>query len=200
MLARAQPALRGRSPSRAGGEGPHLTKLRCTPRLRCTPAQVRQMYTPYGTDDQVGFFAGQSKQTWAQAVGGDTSGSWARSTLCDAGCATAQQDKPAGAAKPTNDTGLQPEANPPGQAQAGPPRLPARQRHAAWTARREPDWHKRGAPWMSRAEGLHTLFSSLPRSFLKSASRSSLPAAAIAARARAPRDAPAEAAAGPCTT
>jgi len=83
------------------------------------------MYTPYGTDDQVGFFAGQSKQTWAQAVGGDTSGSWARSTLCDAGCATAQQDKPARAAKPTNDTGLQPQANPPGRAQAGPPRLPS---------------------------------------------------------------------------
>lgn len=41
----------------------HLTKLRCTPRLLWTPAQVRQIKTPYGTDDQVGFLAGQSKQT-----------------------------------------------------------------------------------------------------------------------------------------
>ena len=42
---------------------PHLTKLRCTPRLLCTPAHVRQMKTPYGTEDHVGFLAGQSKQT-----------------------------------------------------------------------------------------------------------------------------------------
>ena len=40
-----------------------LTKLRCTPRERCMPAQARQMNTPYGTDAHVGFFAGQSKQT-----------------------------------------------------------------------------------------------------------------------------------------
>lgn len=41
----------------------HLTKLRCTPRLRWMPAQERQMKTPYGTDAQVGFLLGQSKQT-----------------------------------------------------------------------------------------------------------------------------------------
>lgn len=41
----------------------YLTKLRWTPRLLCTPAQVRQMNTPYGTEDHVGFLAGQSKQT-----------------------------------------------------------------------------------------------------------------------------------------
>ena len=198
MLACARPALRGRSPSRAGWGGAHLTKLRCTPRLRCTPAQVRQMYTPYGTDDQVGFFAGQSKQTWAQAVGGDSSGSWARSTLGDAGRATAQQGKPARAAKPTNDTGLQPEANPPGRPQARAPRLrsPAAGGCVGCAARAglaEP----RRALDVARG-GPHTLFSSLPRSFLNSASRSSLPAAAIAACARAPRDAPAEVAAGPC--
>ena len=41
----------------------YLTKLRWTPSDRCTPAHARQMNTPYGTDAQVGFFAGQSKQT-----------------------------------------------------------------------------------------------------------------------------------------
>jgi hypothetical protein len=41
----------------------HLTNETCTPRLRWMPAQARQMYTPYGTDAQVGFLAGQSKHT-----------------------------------------------------------------------------------------------------------------------------------------
>lgn len=44
------------------------TKLRCTPRLRCTPAHDRQMNTPYGTDAHVGFLAGQSKQTCRESV------------------------------------------------------------------------------------------------------------------------------------
>ena len=50
-------------PEAKPGRLQYLTKLRCTPRLLCTPAQVRQIKTPYGTDDQVGFLAGQSKQT-----------------------------------------------------------------------------------------------------------------------------------------
>lgn len=41
------------------------TNVRCTPRLRCTAEQSRQMNTPYVTDDHVGFFALQSKHTCA---------------------------------------------------------------------------------------------------------------------------------------
>ena len=46
----------------------HLTKVRCTPSDLCTPAHARQMKTPYGTDAQVGFLAGQSKQTWSTEI------------------------------------------------------------------------------------------------------------------------------------
>ena len=39
------------------------TKDICTPKLRCTAEQSRHKYMPKGTEDQVGFFEPQSKQT-----------------------------------------------------------------------------------------------------------------------------------------
>lgn len=40
-----------------------LTNVTCVPSERWIPAQPRQMKTPKGVDAQVGFLAGQSKQT-----------------------------------------------------------------------------------------------------------------------------------------
>lgn len=43
-----------------------LTKVRCTPRFRCTAEQSMHINMPYVTDDQVGAFVAQSKQDYGQ--------------------------------------------------------------------------------------------------------------------------------------
>lgn len=40
------------------------TKVRCTPRFRCTAEQSMHIKMPYVTDDQVGAFVAQSKQDY----------------------------------------------------------------------------------------------------------------------------------------
>lgn len=67
---------------RASSAPAHRTNDTCTPRLRWMPAQARQMYTPYGTEAQVGFFAGQSKQTCEGRGGGGGQPTGGRRRAC----------------------------------------------------------------------------------------------------------------------